>query len=90
MSLRSSLVSATVARLVLLTIVKPAHAQSVLPYPEPEFKGAIGRTTADSKGRLSPARQSAQGSPERSADHDGRRGLWRLEYVRRPHPHAGL
>ena len=65
---------------------KPAGppSVSVLPFPDPVFKGKIGRTTAELEARFSAADPAARWRAQHLAHPHRRRRLWRLECVRRP------
>ena len=56
---------------------------SVLPYPDPQFKGVIGRTTADSKPDFPAAGEGARRRAEYAGHPDRRCRLRRLQHVRR-------
>ena len=63
---------------------------SVLPYPDPVFKGVIGRTTEDSKSDFPQPVKAPKGAPNVLLDPDRRRRLRRVERLRRPGSDADL
>ena len=55
---------------------------SVLPYPDPQFNGVIGRTTEDSKPDFPQPILAPEGAPQCVAHSDRRRRLRRVQCVR--------
>ena len=89
--------AAFVLALMLLSAAPPLQAdeseefdRTILPIPEPPFRGRIGLTPADSEKDFPRQPVAPEGAPHVPADHDGRLRLCGLGDVRWAHPDACL
>src|SRR5271169_1813747 len=63
---RRQVLKAGMAATVMAAVTRPADAQNaggVLPYPDPPFRGVIGRTTGDSKPDFPQPVKAPKGAP---------------------------